>query len=227
MNTDIVRKTKHLRLLATAESLAVQYKFILFVFLFSLLAATMPHISYAASPEPNLKLSQRLVFDTGNTEHQDYLDQMSLELADQFYRQQMQQQTLRRERLTEALKTYLEERNSPLAPYSAIIVTLRNWKKIIALSNAESTLCKRYPPSTSNCWGVGGANLWNMGSHLGEGVIEMNKFLNNHPRRAHVKYAQMPFEDMNGLYKQPAAQHWVDNNTIIYDQLVELEKSIQ
>jgi hypothetical protein len=227
MNTDIVRKIKHMHVKATGESLATHYKFFLFIFLFSLLTATMPHISYAQAAESDAKLSQRLVFDTGNTEYQDYLDQLSLELADQFYRQQMQQQTLRRQRLTDALKTYLEERNSPLAPYSAIIVTLRNWKKIIALSNAESTLCKRYPVDSSNCWGVGGANLWDMGSNLGEGVIEMNKFLNNHPRRSHIKYAVMPFEDMNGLYKQPAAQHWVDNNTIIYDQLVELERSIQ
>lgn len=227
MNTDIVRKIRHIDFKASAETLALQHRLFLFLFLFCLLSLTLPHITYANASTTNVKLAQRMVFDTGNSDHQDYLDQINLELADQYYQQQMQLSTLRRERLTQAVKTYLEERNSPLAPYSAIIVTLRNWKKIVALSNAESTLCRRYPVATSNCWGVGGANLWDMGDNLGEGVVEMNRFLNYYPRRSHVKYAQMPFEDMNGLYKQPAAQHWVDNNTLVYDQLVEIEKSIQ
>jgi hypothetical protein len=227
MNTDIVRKIKHAHLKGTFETLSFRHKFFLIVFIFSLFSTLIPHITAAQTPSMQEQNGPVLVFDTGNSDYQDYLDQLNLDIAQTYYQNQLQQQSLRRDRLTEAVRTYLSEHNSPLAQYAPVIVTLRNWKKIIALSNAESTMCRRYPTDKSNCWGVGGANLWDMGDNLGEGVIEMNRFLNKYPLRSSVKYSQMPFEWMNGLYKQPPAQHRVDNNSIVYDELVAHEKTIQ
>jgi hypothetical protein len=227
MNPDIVRKIKHAHLKGTFETLTLGHRFFLIVFLFSLLSSLLPHITLAQVRTQADETGPILAFDTGNTDYQDYLDQLNQELAQSFYQQQLQQQSLRRDRLTEAVKIYLEQHNSPMAPYAAVLVTLRNWKKIVALSNAESTMCRRYPVDKSNCWGVGGSDLWDMGDNLGQGVIAMNRFLNLHPKRSHVKYSQMSFEEMNGLYKQPPAQHWIDNNQIVYDELVILEQSIQ
>lgn len=227
MNPDIVRKIKQAHLKATFETLARHHRFFLMTFLVSLLTILLPHVTYAHVMHPTVAKNQPFVFDSSDTEYQDFLDQLNLDLSEKYYQEQTLQNSLRQQRLSDALKTYLEDRNSPLATYAPVIVTLRHWKKIIALSNAESTLCRRYPIDTANCWGVGGADLWDMGDNLGQGVIAMNKFLTFYPRRSDVKYYQMSFERMNGLYKQPPAQHWVDNNQIVYDDLVALEKSIE
>src|SRR6185436_4638665 len=110
--------------------------------------------------------------------------------------------------------------------YANVLVSVSNWKQIIALANAESTLCRNYPVAKSNCWGVGGAKLWDMGSNLGDGILSMNQFLTMYPRNSNVKYAQMTFKQMNGLYKQPAANHWLYNAQSVYDDLTSLEKNI-
>jgi hypothetical protein len=88
-------------------------------------------------------------------------------------------------------------------------------------------MCKHYPVNKANCWGIGGSNLWYMGSNLGEGILSMNKFLKHlSGNNSKVKYTQMTFKQMNGLYKQPAAQHWVDNNQAVYDDLTAIENSL-
>ena len=227
MNPDIVRKIKQAHLKATFDTLARHHRLFLIIFLISLFTTVLPHITYANAIEQDENNGPALVFDGGNSDYQDYIDQLNLDLTDKYYREQMLEHALRQQRLSDALRTYLQEHRSPLAQYAPVLVTLRNWKKIVALSNAESTMCQRYPQATSNCWGVGGSNLWEMGDNLGQGVIAMNRFLNLYPRHSALKYHEMTFEQMNGLYKQPPAQHWVDNNQIVYDDLVAMEKSIE
>jgi hypothetical protein len=56
----------------------------------------------------------------------------------------------------EVLKAYLETKNSPLAEKSAYLLTQRDWELIIAISQAESQMCKRQ--LGNNCWGIGGGN---------------------------------------------------------------------
>jgi len=227
MDLDIIRKIKFPHLKASFQTLALKHKLVLILFLVSILNMILPHEVYAQiQTSAEQDSGPVLVFDTGNSDYQDYLDQISADLTDQYYQDTIRQQAIREQKLIQKVQEYLAQRGSPLAPYTSTIVTLRNWKKILALSNAESSLCLHYPPSTSNCWGVGGANLWDMGSNLGDGVISMNHFLNNYPRRSPVKYAQMSFEKMNGLYKQPPAQHWVDNNYAVYDDLTAIENSL-
>lgn len=165
-----------------------------------------------------------MVFELGS--HFDYMEQLRLVAMQTYQKQKLQQELEKQARLAISLKRYLVKRNSPLADYSSVLIKQNNWKKIVALSNAESSMCRRYPVDKSNCWGVGGASLWDMGDDLGEGVVSMNKFLNNHPTRSKVKYSQMDFTIMNGLYKQPPADHWVYNNQIIYDDLTALERSL-
>jgi len=221
---DIVKKLTFAHLKASFTNLALKHKFFLIIFLVSFTVNLLPHEAYAARTRP--VASPSLIFDIGNTDHLDYLDRLSEMKNDEYYRQQLEAQAWRQVDLTKKIKEYLTEQGSPLADYTQTLVTLRNWKKIVALSNAESGMCRHYVESTANCWGVGGANLWDMGSNLGQGVVAMNHFLNNYPLRSKVKYSQLNFEQMNGLYKQPAAQHWVDNNQIIYDQLTTIENSL-
>lgn len=130
-------------------------------------------------------------------------------------------------KLVASLEDYLKGRNSPLADCSEIILAQPNWKKILSLANAESSMGKRYVKSTNNLWGVGGSNLWIMGDNLCDAIPEMNNFLENYPKRSTVKYKDMPIEKMCGLYKQPcyAGHHWITNNTIILGHLNNLEQA--
>lgn len=227
MDLDIIRKIKFLHLKASSQTLALKHKLTLILILISLLTTLMPHESYAAENKTGLTdLWPRLVFDLSDIGYKDYLDTRSQELSDQYYQEQLHQQAVRQVKLTSQVRTYLEQQKSPLSEYAAILITLRNWKTIVALANAESTMCRKYPIDTANCWGVGGTNLWDMGANLGEGIVAMNHFLNKYPLRSPVKYSQMNFEQMNGLYKQPAAVHWVANNKTVYDELVSIENNL-
>ena len=124
------------------------------------------------------------------------------------------------------VQTYLASKKSPLAEHTDILISVPNWKRIVALANAESGMCRFYPKKLANCWGVGGSKLWDMGNDLSDGILEMNDFLINYPKKSKVKYHQMTFKQMNGLYKQPAAPHWLYNVQVIYDDLTAIENSI-
>lgn len=119
----------------------------------------------------------------------------------------------------DSLRAYLESRRSPFVPCVDTLVELKNADKILSLANAESGLGLRTIPGTYNYWGVGGSKLWKMGSNPCEGIVSMDNFLNAYPRNSSVKYAEMPLSRMNGLYKQPARQHWIDNNMYILTRL--------
>jgi len=118
------------------------------------------------------------------------------------------------------VEEYLRSKQSPMADYTDVLLSQPNWKKIVALSNAESSLCRRYPVNTSNCWGIGGEKLWVLGDNLGEGIVAANNFLATYPVKG-KKYQDMSIEEMNGLYKQPYGAHWSVN---IYTVLMDLEK---
>jgi len=216
---DIVQRIRPAK--ATYESLGLIYKTIIALLLVTLLPIIAPHEAYAA--KDGILLAGRTVFESGD--HIDYLQAME-EGASFDYRHETAVLKLQRQlKMNGMLKEYLVSKRSPLAEYSATLLQQNNWKKIIALSNAESTMCRRYIEHLANCWGVGGSKLWDMGDNLGEGVVAMNKFLNAAPMRSKVKYSQMNFEQMNGLYKQPPGDHWVYNNLAVYNDLTDLEKS--
>lgn len=56
----------------------------------------------------------------------------------------------------ETLTAYLAKKNSPLAEQAEHLLDQRDWKLIIAISQAESNMCKRQ--LGYNCWGIGGGN---------------------------------------------------------------------
>lgn len=218
---DITKKIRPLK--ATYLSLGSKHKLIIALTLVSFATFLLPHKTFAitsAAPGPD----KALYFVING--HFIYLDSLNAKLTKSLEQKKMSDDLKRQIKLADEVRQYLQAQNSPLAAYSNTLIHLNNWKKIIALSNAESGLCKHYPEAKANCWGIGGANLWYLGSNLGEGIVTMNHFLNTYPARSSVKYSQMTFKQMNGLYKQPPAQHWVDNNQSIYNDLTQLEKSI-
>lgn len=218
---DIVRKIKPIK--ARFEKLSIKYKFILLAILASLSNIILPH-GVLAFQQPENYNQQHLIFVLGSYEK--YMFELNRKANHAFVVNQLKQEMEQKQKLTLSLANYLQTNSSPLAQYADVLVELKNWKKIIALSNAESSMCRKYVIAKSNCWGVGGNNLWEMGDNLGEGVSKMDYFLNHYPLKSKVKYSQMTFEQMNGLYKQPAGDHWVYNNARIYDELNKLEQSL-
>jgi hypothetical protein len=219
---DIIKRVRPLKV--SYAKLTYRSKTIIVTLLVSLAGVVAPQVSHI---DANSDVKPGLVFKMG--EYQNYfaeIDRMKAEAAKQQAHEDTVKELRKQLTLNQKLEDYLRRKNSPLADYSSILLEQNNWKKIIALSNAESSLCRRYPVASANCWGVGGSNLWDMGNNLGEGVVGMNRFLNNYPIRSQVKYSQMSFENMNGLYKQPAADHWVRNNMVIYNELTALEHSV-
>jgi hypothetical protein len=73
------------------------------------------------------------------------------------------------------LQDYLNSKGSPLAPYSEDILKHENWKLVLAISNGESTMCKRQ--LYNNCWGVGGA--WNLRRYdsFSDGFDDVNRLI--------------------------------------------------
>jgi hypothetical protein len=206
-------------------TIPIRHKFISLLLLVSLISFMAPHETMASQVPEGKVSSATLVFALGHKIS--YLDPLNAMQLNRLYeRKQMQAELDRQIELNNKVKSYLKSQGSPLAAYTSTLLQLPNWKKIIALSNAESGMCKHYPVAKANCWGIGGANLWYMGSNLGEGIVSMNHFLNTYPANSKVKYTQMTFKQMNGLYKQPAAQHWVDNNQAVYDDLTAIENSL-
>lgn len=214
-------KTKELK--ASYLTLPLRHKFVSLIALVSLLTWAFPHETFA-SVVPEAPLTGPMVFIIGNKIA--HIDTLNLQLSKLYTHEQMQNEIDRQLELENRLHDYLAAQGSPLANYAPTLIQLDNWKKIISLANAESGLCEHYPVDKANCWGIGGSNLWYMGSNLEEGILSMNRFLNTYPANSIIKYSQMTFAQMNGLYKQPPAQHWVDNNQSVYSDLTAIENSL-
>lgn len=135
---------------------------------------------------------------------------------------EVDEQELARRSLEIKLRDYLAEKNSPLAQVAETLSNQPSYKLIIALSYAESSLCKNYPKETVNCWGMGGSDLWDFGETLSDGVRGANSFLENYPRGYEKKYKDWTVAELNGFYKQPATAQWAVNVNLILNELESL-----
>lgn len=223
---DIVRTLNFTHLKATLGNLKPKQKFFLQIFLLALVLNLIPNETHALTIKAPTARKPILVFDTSDKSYQNFIDAFNVSFSSKQKDESLRKEAVKRGQLITKVKVYLDAQRSPLANYADVLVSVKNWKKIVALANAESTMCRNYPTTTANCWGVGGSNLWDFGTSLSDGILGMNKFLNQYPKNSKVKYSEMTFNQMNGLYKQPAATHWLYNAQSVYDDLNTLEKSL-
>jgi len=123
------------------------------------------------------------------------------------------------------LYAYLEAKNSPLASVSETLNQFPNYKLIIALANAESSLCKNLSAKRQalhQCWGVGGDNPWNFGDNWADAVKAMDRFLAEYPKGFARKYQDWSATELNGVYKQPEAAHWAEAVNQILNELKDI-----
>lgn len=138
---------------------------------------------------------------------------------------QAQEVSVERSKLEISLRDYLKSKNSPLVSATDTLITLPSWRRILALSNAESSFCKNLSDNRlklHQCWGVGGSEPWDFGDNWDEAVVNMQAFLNNYPGKNNPnqpKYIDWTYVQMNGVYKQPAANHWLVNIYTIEEEL--------
>lgn len=68
------------------------------------------------------------------------------------------------------LKTYLVSKDSPLADHVETLLMQPNWKTIVAVSHAESNMCKRH--LGNNCWGIGGVQNHRYYKSFANGIVD-------------------------------------------------------
>lgn len=212
-------KPKIKPLKASYDKLSLKSKFFILFICVSLVGISLPHQTEAVGIK-----NSGLVFEIGN--YTDYIVSAKQVVIKRALENQRLAEQARKKKLSLLLEQYLKNAGSPLANHASTLISVEHWKKIIALANAESSLCRKYPEELANCWGVGGANLLKLGNNLDEAIITMNRFLARNPKKSQIKYAQMDFNQMNGLYKKPAADHWVINSEVVYQDLINLEQSL-
>lgn len=223
---DIIKTLASFHLKASFSNLKLKQKVFLMTFLLSLFLNLVPHATYAYQIKVPTTKDAVLVFDMNDKSYQNIIESWNTILSNNYTHEKVRVEAVKQGQLTTRVRAYLAGMNSPLADYASVLTSVKNWKEIVALSNAESSMCRNYPTDKANCWGVGGASLWDFGNNLGDGILQMNQFLGKYPLRSPVKYSQMTFKQMNGLYKQPAAEHWLYNAQSVYDDLSIIEKSI-
>jgi len=124
------------------------------------------------------------------------------------------------EKKAQLLQAYLESKNSPLADYAGIIMAQQDWKTILAISNAESTLGKHC--YYNNCSGIYGR--YDMGyaglkryETLGDWVVDLQTLLDK-------RYEGWTLDEMNGIYVVPKSSSWIRATKQVYNDLTNLEK---
>jgi len=116
----------------------------------------------------------------------------------------------------EAVRTYLESKNAPLAQYTEILLAQDDWKKILAISNAESNMGRHC--SQNNCSGImygkGGLRSYNT---IPDWIVDLQGLIDR-------RYKTMSLDKMNGIYVQPRSANWYQASSKVYNDLEQIEK---
>lgn len=93
-------------------------------------------------------------------------------------------------RLTK-LTAFLKEKNSPLMPFSELIIAEADkydigWTKIVAISGIESNFGKALPLNSHNAWGIGGSDFMYF-KNWEEGIQYVSKMLSKHYKDSELR----------------------------------------
>jgi hypothetical protein len=110
----------------------------------------------------------------------------------------------------ELIKQYMESYNSPLAPYSDLIVQTADkysldYRLITAIAQQESNLCKIIPPGSYNCWGWGIHSKGSLGFDSFEEGIEL---VSQGLRDEYINKGYATVEDIMSKYTPQSNGSW-------------------
>lgn len=108
------------------------------------------------------------------------------------------------DKTSEAVRLFLESKNSPLADHVDQLIGKKHWKLIIAVSAIESSYCKR--KIAFNCWGImkGSGGLRRYESYS-EAIDDVDALL----ERRQQQGRWLTVEAMNCSYVVPCNPNWV------------------
>jgi hypothetical protein len=124
------------------------------------------------------------------------------------------------EKKSKLLRAYLEKKGSPLATYTDILLAQKDWKTIIAISNAESTMGKHC--YYNNCSGIYGrydqgyAGLKRYETKA-DWIVDLQSLLSK-------RYEGWTLDKMNGIYVYPRSTSWIRATSSIYTQLNQVQQ---
>lgn len=112
----------------------------------------------------------------------------------------------------EIIRQYLEYYNSPLEPYSGLIVEEADkysidYRLVTAIAQQESNLCKIIPPGSYNCWGWGitGESTLGFNSYI-QGIDEVSKGI----RENYLNKGYVTVEDIMSKYTPLSNGSWAN-----------------
>lgn len=118
------------------------------------------------------------------------------------------------------VREYLKSKNSPLADYTEILLAQDDWKTILAISNAESTLGQHcYYNNCSGIYerfGVGYAGLKKYDS-MASWIVDLQQLLDQ-------RYKGWSLKEMNGIYVYPRSSSWYAATSKVYNDLNKIEQ---
>jgi hypothetical protein len=111
------------------------------------------------------------------------------------------------------LTTYLASKHSPLAAHVDALSEQTQWKLIIAISNSESSYCKRM--ELNNCWGIGGA--WNLKAYTNydQAIADVNQLL----ERKYIAAGLTSPDTIEGKWVGYSDQNWQEAANQVMDDL--------
>ncbi len=119
--------------------------------------------------------------------------------------------------LVKKLRAYLENLNSPLAPYAGEIVQQPQWQRALAISWVESNMCIHHVDN--NCSGIGvapGHPSWRKYETQLDWFKDMAQLL----EKPLYKEQLTTFKQMKGVYVQPGSWNWVYGAQSKYNDLM-------
>ena len=173
-----------------------------------LLQLSFPHLAYAEGlaqkPTFEIKIESQIVEKLISGQPQILIDASTVALASEIDPLSTRKQNLYR--------YFTEIRPSPLANYVDILAEQPQWRKIIAISFVESTMCKRN--YFNNCWGITYRTGLAKYPSFAEAIIDANRVLAK-------SYANSTYRQMNCVYVQPCNSRWVNGALQIETELDE------
>lgn len=103
----------------------------------------------------------------------------------------------------EALRQYLETKNSPLADFSGQVLSSPYWSTIIAICTIEEYSCSVNPYGSNNLWGLMSHGKLIRYNSLSDGIDAIASFL----ERAETT-GRTTIESLNCWYVQPCSSNW-------------------
>ena len=121
----------------------------------------------------------------------------------------------------EIVKQYLEYYNSPLVPYSNLIVEVADkysldFRLLPAIAQQESNLCKIIPPESYNCWGWGITGSSTLGFKSFENGIEI---VSKGLRENYFNKGYTTVEDIMSKYTPQSNGSWAHGVSLFMDQM--------